>query len=279
MNIRVATWNINSIRVRLDLLKDVIEKNNVDIILLQETKCQDIDFPSSAIQNIGFNYVFTGQKSYNGVAILSKYDIDLEINKLPLYDLENLDEEARYIEAVIYVNRKIVRVSSIYVPNGASVLQVDETLEESKRFNYKLKFYDRIQARIQEIKNFNNNFADEYVIFGGDFNVAQEEIDLHNPKLNDGNVCFHPLERKALKEIRKLGLEDAFRVKYPDMKQYTWWDYKTRGFDRNVGWRLDYLLSSQNVIDSMTEIYVDMNTRGKAKTSDHAPTILEFNIG
>ena len=169
-------------------------------------------------------------------------------------------------------------MASIYVPQGGSVLQKGETIEESVRFNYKLNFYKRLQKRIEIIKQETNNFNDEYVIFAGDLNVAQEEIDLHNPKANDGNVCFHPMEREALRKIKNVGLYDAFRFKYPDVKQYTWWDYKTKGFDRNVGWRLDYLLSSKNVIDNMTECYVDMETRGKQKTSDHAPSVIEFEI-
>ena len=278
MKIRIATWNINSIRVRTELLKQVIDENNIDVILLQETKCQDIDFPVLAIQSMHLNYAYKGQKSYNGVAILSKYPLELEMKELPLYGFQDTDEEARYIETIVNVNKKIVRIASIYVPNGASALQPNEILEESARFVYKLNFYERMKKRILEIKKDTSDFQDEYVIFGGDLNVAQEEIDLHNPKLNDGCVCFHPLERKALREIRSLGLEDAFRFKYPNDKQYTWWDYKTRGFDRNVGWRLDYMLSSQNVLQNMTDIYVDMNTRGKPKTSDHAPTIIEFDV-
>ena len=277
-SIRLATWNINSIRVRTELLKDVIKRNNLDIILLQETKCQDNDFPISVINSIKWNVIFKGQKSYNGVAILSKYPIEIIENSLPLYNIEQEDVEARYIEALINVEGKIIRVASIYVPNGASVLQPNEELEDSKRFQYKLNFYKRMEQRIKDLKNETNNFRDEYVIFAGDLNVAQEEIDLHNPKANDGNVCFHPLERKSLKEIRKIGLEDIFRIKYPDKKQYTWWDYKTKGFERNVGWRLDYLLCSQNVIKNCTNCYVDEKTRGKQKTSDHAPSIIEFEI-
>ena len=278
MKIKVGTWNINSIRVRTAMLAEVVDENNLDVLLLQETKCQDFDFPISAVQSMGMNCVYRGQKSYNGVAILSKYPLELEINELPLYDEKTQDEEARYIEAITTINGKILRIASVYVPQGGSVLQQGETLEESARFNYKLGFYRRLQNRIEEIKRDTNNFQDEYVIFAGDLNVAQEEIDLHNPKANDGEVCFHPLERQALRDIRKIGLEDAFRVKYPDTKQYTWWDYKTKGFDRNVGWRLDYMLSSPNVIANMQNIYVDMKTRGKPKTSDHAPSVLEFEI-
>ena len=278
MNVRIATWNINSIRARLELLKEVINNNKLDIILLQETKCQNTDFPLSYIQSINWNCVYSGQKSYNGVAILSKYQIELEANKLPLYSYTDNYNEERYIEAILTINNKILRLASIYVPQGASILQVGETLEQSERFKYKIDFYNRLKERINEIKIDTNNFNDEFVIFAGDFNVAQDEIDLHNPKANNGNVCFHPLERNALKEIRNVGLDDVFRVKYPETRQYTWWDYKTKGFERNVGWRLDYLLCSQNIIKNTKNIYIDMETRAQKKTSDHSPSILEFDI-
>ena len=278
MVLRVASWNINSIRIRLELLKTVIESNNLDAILLQETKCQEYDFPSSAIQSMGMNHLYKGQKSYNGVAILSKYPIELETKELPLYGMQNEDNEARYLEAIITVNSKIIRLASIYVPMGGSILQPNETLEESERFNYKLNFYRRMQKRIEELKKDTNNFQDEYIIFGGDLNVAQEEIDLTHPKANDGGVGFHPFERQELRNIKSIGLHDAFREKYPNVKQYSWWDYRTRAFERNVGWRLDYLLVSKNVIEGMNNCYVDMKTRGKPKTSDHAPTIIEFKI-
>lgn len=276
--VRLATWNINSIRIRLELLKQVIKNNNLDIILLQETKCQDSDFPYSEIQSFGMNYVYNGQKSYNGVAILSKYPIDLEMSNLPLYDLEEKDDEARYIEAILTINNKILRVASVYVPMGGSALQPGETLEESARFNYKLNFYKRLQQRIEEIKQSTNNFADEFVLFAGDLNVAQEEIDLSHPKENDGGVGFHPLERHALKDIKSVGLDDAFRKLHPTEQQFSWWDYRTKAFDRNVGWRLDYLLCSQNILLNTIKCYVDMETRAKPKTSDHAPTIIEFEI-
>lgn len=278
MLVRVATWNINSIRIRLDLLKSVINQNQLDVILLQETKCQDFDFPTSAIQSIGMNYLYKGQKSYNGVAILSKYPIDLEYDELPLYNLQEEDNEARYIEAITTINGKILRLASIYVPMGGSVLQPGETLEESQRFNYKLNFYKRLQNRIEEIKKDTNGFQDEYIIFAGDLNVAQEAIDLSHPKANEGGVGFHPFERQALRNIRTVGLDDLFRLKYPNVVQYSWWDYRTKAFDRNIGWRLDYLLCSPNVVENTKECYVDMKTRGKPKTSDHAPNVVVFDI-
>ena len=278
MKVRVATWNINSIRIRLELLKDVVETNNLDVILLQETKSQDSDFPSSFISSIGMNYIYKGQKSYNGVAILSKYPIEIELDKLPLYDIENKDEEARYIEGIITVDKKIIRLASVYVPMGGSVLMPNETLEESERFNYKLNFYKRLKQRLLDIKQNSNDFKDELVFLGGDLNVAQEEIDLTHPKANDGGVGFHPLERNLLKDIKSVGIYDIFRSKYPNEIQYTWWDYRTKAFDRNVGWRLDYLLATENAVKQTTQCYVDMKTRAQKKTSDHAPLICEIEI-
>ena len=276
--ITIATWNINSIRIRLDLLKDLLKNNNIDIILLQETKCQDFDFPVSQISSFGYNCVFTGQKSYNGVAVLSKTPIDIELTDLPLYNYQNIDNEKRYIECITTIDKKIIRITSIYVPMGGSVLQPNQTLEESERFLYKINFYKRIQQRINDIKNQTNNFTDEFVVFGGDFNVAQEEIDLSHPKQNEGGVGFHIQERNCLRDIKKCGLDDVFRKTHPNKQQFTWWDYRTKAFDRNIGWRLDYLLCSQNVINSTINCFFDLKTRSQQKTSDHAPLILEFNI-
>ncbi len=277
MKIRIATWNINSIRIRLDLLKKTIINNNIDVILLQETKCQNCDFPISYIQSIGFNYIHNGQKSYNGVAILSKYPIELENLKLPLYGFPE-DDEARYIEAIITINKKIIRLASVYIPMGGSVLLPNEKLEDSARFKYKLNFYKRLQKRLEEIKHFTDNFKNEYVIFGGDMNVAQEEIDLSHPKANDGGVGFHPLERQALRDIKSIGVYDSFRVLHPNVVQYSWWDYRTRAFERNIGWRLDYFLVSKNVLEKTSRCFFDLETRREPKTSDHAPSIIEFDI-
>ena len=270
MSICIGTWNINSIRIRLELLAETIRSNNIDILMLQETKCQDKDFPETAISEIGMNYVYKGQKSYNGVAILSKFPLDIEMTELPLYGLQDQDDEARYIEATATIENKFYRFASVYVPMGGSVLEPGQTLEESARFQYKLNFYKRLQHRLEEIKANSNNFADEYVIFGGDFNVAQEAIDLAHPKENEGGVGFHPLERQALRNIKSVGVKDVFRELHPNNIQYTWWDYRTRAFERNVGWRLDYLFASPNLLSNIKTCEVDMQTRAKPKTSDHA---------
>ena len=270
MPLCIATWNINSIRIRLELLAETIKNNNIDVLMLQETKCQDKDFPGTAVSEMGMNYVYKGQKSYNGVAILSKYPLDIEMSGLPLYNMQNNDDEARYIEATATIDGKFYRFASIYVPMGGSILQPGQMLEESSRFQYKLNFYKRLKCRLEEIKQNNNNFADEYVIFGGDFNVAQDPIDLAHPKENEGGVGFHPLERQALQDIKSVGIKDVFRELHPTDIQYTWWDYRTRAFERNVGWRLDYLLASPNLLSNIRSYEVDVKTRSKPRTSDHA---------
>lgn len=274
MSICIATWNINSIRIRTGLLAETIKNNNIDVIMLQETKCQDQDFPDIAVNEMGMNYVYKGQKSYNGVAILSKFPLEIEMSDLPLYGLQDKDDEARYIEAIATIQGKVYRFASVYVPMGGSVLEPGQTLEESTRFQYKLNFYKRLQCRLDEIKTASNNFTDEYVIFGGDFNVAQDAIDLAHPKENEGGVGFHPLERQALRDIKSIGIKDAFRELHPTDMQYTWWDYRTRAFERNVGWRLDYLLVSPNLLPNITSCEVDMQTRSMPKTSDHACCII-----
>ena len=274
--INIATWNVNSIRTRLNILGELIKSQNIDVLLLQEIKCQDKDFPHSEILSLGMNYLTFGQKSYNGVAILSKFPLELELKHLPLYDLNATEEdsEARYIEATFTANEKFFRVASIYVPMGGSELNIDEKLENSKRFLYKINFYKRLQKRILEITKF-GALKDEYVILGGDFNVAKNEIDLHSPKTAFGDVGFHPMEIKELENIIALGLKDTFRILHPDKKnEYTWWDYRTKAFDRNLGWRLDYMLCNENVINHLDKCYTDIEIKKIEKNSDHAPVIV-----
>ena len=270
--VKIATWNVNSVRARMSALQNWISQNSSDIILLQETKCTDENFPISDINNLGYNVEIFGQKSYNGVAILSKYPIYVELYQLPLYDEQIEDNEARYIEAIIEVNNSIFRVASIYVPNGSSTLMSSEKLEDSKRFKYKMSFFRRLTKRVQEVLK----FEDEYVVFGGDYNVALQEIDLHNPDTAAGGVGFHQDEINHLQTIIDLGLVDSYRFKYPDTVAYSWWDYRRNRWADNKGWRIDYLLSSQNIINNTFDCTIHKNTRGVEKASDHVP--VEINI-
>jgi exodeoxyribonuclease-3 len=270
--IKIATWNINSIRVRIDMLIELVKKERIDVILLQETKCQDKDFPFAQIVSAGLNYKIIGQKSYNGVAILSKFPLETELANLPLYNLWDEDNESRYIECTFTFNNRFFRVSSIYVPNGQSTLNPGEKLEDSERFRYKVNFYKRLEQRIKELSS---SLQDEYIIFAGDFNVAKEAEDLFNPKDNEGKVGFHPMERNSITKL-ETNLKDCFRILHPKDIAYTWWDYRTFAFKRNLGWRIDYILASPLVQKNLKKCYVDLNTRSLEKTSDHAPVIIEI---
>lgn len=272
--VKVATWNINSIRLRVGQLIDLIKTGKADVVLLQEIKCQDKDFPFSALQDAGLNFKFVGQKSNNGVAIVSKFPIDVELEFLPLL-VEEDDVEARYIEGLCYIDKKVIRVASIYVPMGDSIRPDYISLENSDRFKYKLNFYKRMYDRLLKLKEYEN---DEYIIFGGDFNVARSDIDLHNPKAAAGGVGFHPLEKAEIERMIALDFIDAHRHINPSDRAYTWWDYRTNAFSRDTGWRLDYLLLSKLAADNLVSCRVDLETRALEKPSDHAPVICEIRL-
>lgn len=269
--ITIGTWNVNSIRARFDQVKQVLSENHIDVLLLQETKVQDIDFPEFFFKDFGYNLIYKGQKSYNGVAIVSRIPLELNTDYLPFYSICEQDLEARYIEAGFTVNKKYITVSSVYVPNGASLEEVK--LEESLRFNYKLTFFDRL---IQHLSAF--DLENDFVLFGGDFNVAKDEIDLFNPQANKGDVGFHDDERIRLKTLISRGMYDLFREKNGNEVAYTWWDYRTKAFDRDVGWRLDYLFGSKQILNSMTDCKILKSLRGMKKASDHTLVTVDLDI-
>ncbi len=270
-NFSFATWNVNSIRSRVNQFNSIMKEHSLDIIMLQETKTQDKDFPKFIFDDLNYNVLFHGQKSYNGVAIASKYPIYLESNKLSRYNIEeNEDEEARYIEASTTINSKFYTIINVYIPMGDSEEMAE--LENKKRFKYKINFYKRLQRRLSEFKK------DENVIIGGDFNVAKDEIDLAFPKRNEGGIGFHPIERKEIKKIEELGFVDLYRAKNPNKIEYSWWDYRTKAFDRNSGWRLDYLFSSKNILENIIEVKILTEARGMEKASDHTLVIAKSKI-
>lgn len=264
--IKIATWNINSIRSRMDNIEKWVHDHNPDIILLQETKCIDTCFPEVSITAMGYNAVCVGQKSYNGVAIISKQPIQVESKALPPLEGIQDDLEARYLEAICEVKGKVLRIISVYVPNGGSALLKGEKLEDSKRFIYKLNFLKRLQHRFNHLKQFN-----EYVIAGGDYNVARSELDLYNPKDAEGDVGFHIDERLHLDNVLKTGYYDVFRDLYPEKVEYSWWDYRRNGWAMNKGWRIDYMLCSENLKSYIAKCNIHSYTRGWNKASDHVP--------
>lgn len=260
--VTIATFNVNSVKARLNNLLAWLDSSRTDIVLLQELKCVDDAFPAMEIEERGYNLAIHGQKTYNGVAILSKFPLDDVTRGLPGDDS---DEQARYIEAVASIPGGAIRVASAYVPNGQDVT--------SDKFPYKLKFLERLRAHWAERLTYH-----ELAVLGGDFNVAPEPIDVYDPAALDGTVCYHPLERERLRALMHLGFYDAFRIKHPTAQQFSWWDYRGNGFERGHGLRIDHLLLSPMAVDQLSDARIDEAPRREEKPSDHAPVICTLNI-
>jgi len=251
----IATWNVNSIRPRLEHLSRWLQERQPDVALLQETKCSDEHFPYEAIEDLGYNCAHAGQKSYNGVAILSKRPIEEVIRALPGNED---DPQARYIEAVTQIGEQVVRVASVYVPNGQAI--------DSEKFQYKMDFFHKLKQHMAATLT-----NEEMVIWGGDYNVAPAANDVYAPDKLDGSICFHPDERRALRRIVHTGLTEAFRTLHPAEQRFSWWDYRGNGWKMNKGLRIDHLLLSPEAADQLTACEIDEHTRGWEKASDHAP--------
>jgi len=243
-----ATYNANSIRARLPLILDWLKKERPWCLLIQETKVQDKDFPASAFDEAGYKSVFRGQKSYNGVAVISME---------PLTDviIEGMGDEARFICAMA----GDVKVINVYVPQGLEV--------GSERFSYKLKWMGDFLSFLKK-----NCDPGEAIIVGGDFNVALEPMDVYDPEGLKGQVGFHPDEQAAMRAILDWGLADLLRMKHPGVGGiYTFWDYRApNAFKRRMGWRIDYLLATRPISQRTRDCSVDSGSRNLPKPSDHA---------
>ncbi len=261
--IKIATWNVNSVKSRLTHLLEYIRSDDApDILLLQELKCVTEQFPYMEIEDAGYNVAVHGQKTYNGVAILSKFPIDDVVKKLPGDDS---DEQARYIEAVISLKDKAIRVASVYVPNGQS--------PDSDKFQYKLKFFDRLQDHLKTLLQY-----EEIMVIGGDYNVAPEPIDVFDAKALDGTTCYHPLERKKFRSLLGLGFKDAYRIANDNIQKFSWWDYRAGAWQQNKGMRIDHLLLSPEAADFTTSSDVEQSLRNKEQPSDHAPVWCRLKV-
>lgn len=272
-SVKISSFNVNSINARLPRLLEWLKNSQPDVVLLQELKCVEEKFPFEALFDLGYNAAVHGQKTYNGVAIISKFKIEDVVKGLPVLG-ESIDEQARYIEAVISVGGSAIRVASIYVPNGGGDLAPQETLENSKKFLYKLNFFDRLQSYFSKLAEF-----DEMQIFGGDFNVAVEEIDIFDPKNFAGQILFHPLERQKFRSLLNLGLVDSYRVLNQKSQAFSWWDYRGGGWQHNKGARIDYLLTSPQAADKISAASIeDRGVRDQEKASDHCPVCVTLSF-
>jgi len=271
--IKIASFNVNSVKARLPRLLEWLKTSNPDVVLLQELKCVETEFPFEAIFDAGYNAAVVGQKSYNGVAILSKFKIEDVVKSLPVLD-EETDEQARYIEGVISVGSSAIRIASIYVPNGGGDLLQNETRENSQKFIYKMKFFERLKSHFSRLLE-----LDEMQIFGGDYNVAVEEIDVFDPVSLSGTVCFHPEERKKFRSILNLGIVDSHRAQNPRSQAFSWWDYRGGSWQHNKGMRIDYLLTSPQATDKIVATAIeDRGVRDQERASDHCPVCVTIEV-
>ena len=251
----LATFNVNGVRARLPLLLEWLADAAPEVACLQETKVQDGDFPAEAFAELGYKASFHGQKSFNGVAILSK-DEPSQV----LIGLGDGDEQAR----VMAVRLPQAWVVNFYVPQGREV--------GHEAYAYKLAFLARARAWLEE------RFSPgEPLALVGDMNVAPTDLDVYDPKRMEGKVTCTDAERQALQKLRDWGLEDLFRRFHPDQKQFTFWDYRLpQSFKRNLGWRIDFVLATPPLAQACGECLVDVDPRGRPKPSDHTPVVARF---
>jgi len=268
---QIASWNVNSIKARMHAVTAWLKSASPDVVCLQETKTVDEDFPYMEIEALGYNIEVHGQKSYNGVAILSKFPIeDVTRGLEPLNPSDEPDEQARYIEAVITGETGPFRVASIYLPNGNPVYDGDDF---HLKYSYKLGWMERLARRATTLLP-----HEEPLILAGDYNVIPEPKDTHDPAGWTGDAAFRPETHVAFQRLLNLGLTEAFEQMDGRAEQYTFWDYQAGAWQNNNGIRIDHLLLSAQAADKITALRIDKMVRDGKKPSDHVPIIGHFDL-
>jgi len=253
--IKIASWNVNSLRVRLPQVLDWLGREQPDLLAVQETKTVDADFPAAALAEAGYQAVFSGQKTYNGVALVSRGAVEAVVADPPDWQ----DPQRRILAATCGG----VRVVNLYVPNGSEV--------GSDKYAYKLDWLDKIQAFVKD-----ELARHPRLVVLGDFNIAPEDRDVHDPEAWRGKILCSPPERSAFQRLLELGLSDAFRLFEQEEASFSWWDYRAAGFRRNIGLRIDHILVSQDLRDECRACRIDKSPRKLERPSDHAPVVAEF---
>jgi len=259
---RIATWNVNSVRQRVDHLVTWLKEASPDICCLQELKCTDETFPRLEVEALGYNIELLGQKTFNGVAILSKYRIDDVMRGLPG---DESDEQARFIEISISTSTGALRVASIYAPNGNPL--------GTEKFPYKLGFLDRLITRARE-----HLINEETFIFTGDYNIIPMPEDAAHPEQWTNDALFQPESRAKWRELLSLGLTDAIRASTSASDLYTFWDYQAGAWQKNNGIRIDHFLLSPQCADKLIGSSIDKHVRGWEKPSDHVPVRIDIDL-
>lgn len=259
MALKIAAWNVNSILARLPTALKVFEEVDADVWCLQEIKCEDPRFPRFEFEALGFNVETYGQKSYNGVAILSKHRIEEVTRGVPGL----VHEHARYIEAVIAAPDGPIRIASIYAPNGNPI--------GTEKYAFKLAFMEALQAHLRDLLKHEERF-----VIAGDYNIIPRDTDCHDPRVWVNDALFQPETRAAYRALQNLGLTDAYMQADSTSHQYTFWDYQAGAWQKDHGIRIDHLLLSPQAADRLERVDIFKKARGLEKASDHVPISATF---
>ena len=253
----IATWNVNSLRVRLPLVLRWLALRQPDVLALQETKVEDTDFPTELLHKAGYYTLYSGQKTYNGVAFVVREPIASAINTLPNVN----DEQRRFL----VIDAGPLSIVNVYVPNGAQL--------DSDKYAYKLRWLQALQHYLQDSLLHNQN-----MIVLGDFNIAPEDIDVYDPSAWQDQILVSPQERHQFRQILNLGFKDSFRLFDQAVGQYSWWDYRSASFRRNHGLRIDHILSSDCLATRCISCQIDKEPRTWERPSDHTPVIATYQF-
>jgi exodeoxyribonuclease-3 len=259
---RIATWNVNSVKQRIENLTAWLKERSPDIVCLQETKCVDDAFPRQPLEALGYNVAVHGQKTFNGVAILSKHRFDEVTPRLPG---DPADDHARFIEATVSTKNGVLRVASIYLPNGNP--------PSTDKYTYKIKWMDRLLKYADERLK-----LEEPLVLAGDYNVIPTPADVHNPAVWESDALFLPQTRAKFRALTNSGLSDAVRSVSDDPGLYTFWDYQAGAWQKNWGIRIDHLLLSPQAADRLVTAGIDKHVRSWERPSDHVPVYIDLDL-
>ena len=257
---KISSWNVNSVRARIINIISYIKSSNPDILMIQEIKTEEKNFPFHEFKNLGYESYVCGQKSYNGVAFLTK----AKINKINNKFIKDEKNQSRIIIGDIKNKSKLIKLINVYVPNGNPV--------DTDKYEYKKEWYDSFNKKIKKILSENEN-----IIIAGDFNIIPEKIDVYDYKKYEEDALFKLEMRKKFRELINLGFNDIYRYLNKDKQEYTFWDYMAGAWQRNRGMRIDHFLITNNLLNDIKGININKNPRSKIKPSDHTPIELIIN--
>ena len=255
----LSSWNVNSVRARIDNILSYLDSSNPDILMIQEIKTEEKNFPYNEFKNVGYYSYVLGQKSYNGVAFLSKKKFE----NIELNFFADERKQARTLVGDLKIKAKIIKLINIYVPNGNPI--------DTDKYTYKKNWLDLL---LKEIKKTISNYKN--IIIGGDFNIIPDQIDVYDHRKFENDALFTLEIRKKLRELINLGFQDIYRYFNKDKQEFTFWDYMAGSWQKNHGMRIDHFLVSNNLLNNIKNINIDKKPRSKLKPSDHAPIELEI---